>query len=218
VATQQPSIPGLKGVPPGESPLSQLLDEALTHDGAHHVRVGDIVDSLHERGFGFLLVLLALPTLIPILPPGTAAFIGFLYMVGAIQMMWSPDRPWLPKRVANYHLSARVVEGLRHQGVGLLRRIERLSRPRWTPFSDAVLVRLVAVVVLAMGLVLLLPLPFLNTLPALSMIVVGIGLMNRDGIFILAGVGIAAIVVLFVGMGVEALRAFAGWLFSMLPR
>jgi hypothetical protein len=217
MVTQQHSVRSLKGVPPGEKPLSQMLDEALATDGEHPVRAGDIADRLDERGFGFVLVLLALPTLIPVLPPGAAGVVGVLYILVAVQMMWARERPWLPRRVANYRLSARVVEGLRRRGVGLLRRIERLSRPRWTPFGDAVLLRLLAVVVLTMGFVLWLPLPFLNTLPGISMIVVGIGLMNRDGLFLLAGTGIALVVLSLVGLGVEALRSFVYWLLSLLP-
>lgn len=218
MVTQQTSIRGLRGVPPGEKPLSLLLEEALVTDGEHPVRVGDIANRMDERGFGFLLVLLALPTLIPVLPPGTAATVGILYMFGAIQMMLARERPWLPRRVADHHLSARVVRALRNRGVDMLRRMERLSRPRWTPFSDAVLLRIVAAVVFAMGLVLSLPLPFLNTLPAISMIIVGIGVMNRDGVFLLVGAGVAIVTLSLVGLGVEALRAFAAWLLALLPR
>ncbi|MDR5682611.1 MAG: exopolysaccharide biosynthesis protein [Armatimonadota bacterium] len=217
MASRKRSIPQLRGVAPGEKPLSELLDEALASDGPHPVRVGDVADRLDERGFGFLLILLALPTLIPILPPGASGVVGILYVLVGAQMMWAPERPWLPRRVADYRLSVRVVEGLRRQGVGLLRRMERLSRPRWTPFSDAVLLRVAAVVVLAMGFVLWLPLPFLNTLPGISMIVVGIGLMNRDGIFLLLGIGLAAVVASLIGLGVEALRGFMRWLLSLLP-
>jgi hypothetical protein len=215
MVTQQQSIHSLRGVPPGEKPLSRLLEEALVTDGEHPVRVGDIANRLDERGFGLLLVLLGLPTLIPVLPPGTAATMGILYIFGAFQMMLARERPWLPRRVAEYRLSARVVQALRDRGVDLLRRVERLSRPRWTPFSDAVLVRVVAVVVLAMGLVLSLPLPFLNTLPAISMIIVGVGVMNRDGVFLLAGAGVALATLSLVGLGVEALRAFAAWLLTL---
>lgn len=192
------------------------MDQVLsTADGP--VTVGALVERMEERGFGLGIVLLALLTLIPVLPPGTAATAGLLYMVGGLQMLAGRRQPWIPRRVSQYQLSERAVGALRHRGVSFLQRFERFSRPRWTPLGDDVLLRLTAVVVLAMGAVLLLPLPFLNSLPGLSMLAVGIGLMNRDGVFLLVGTALAAGVLALVGLGVEALRAFARWVVESVP-
>jgi len=175
------------------------------------------MERMEERGFGLAIVLLALLTLIPILPPGTAAMAGLLYVVGGLQMLAGRRQPWIPRRLAQYRLSEAAVAALRQRGVSLLQRFERFSRPRWTPMGDEALLRLTAVVVLAMGVVLFLPLPFLNSLPGLSMLAVGIGLMNRDGVFLLVGTGLAVGVLALVGLGLEALRAFAYWMVWRLP-
>ncbi len=201
-------------VPPGELPLSRILAEVLSQASGEPLRVGQLAERMEERGFGLLLVLLSLVTMIPILPPGSAAAVGLLYVVGGVQMAAGRRRPWLPRRVSDYRLSHRAVDGLRSRGVSLLRRVERFSRPRWTPLTDEALLRACSVVVLLMGVVLFLPLPFLNTLPGLSMLALGVGLMNRDGVFLLVGTSLAAAVLALVGLGVEALRAFAYWLVS----
>jgi hypothetical protein len=201
-------------VPPGELPLSRILEEVLSQASGEPLRVGELAERMEERGFGLLIVLLSLVTMIPVLPPGSAAAVGLLYVVGGLQMAAGRRRPWLPRRVSDYRLSQRAVEGLRSRGVSLLQRVERFSRPRWTPLSDEALLRACSVVVLLMGVVLFLPLPFLNTLPGLSMLALGVGLMNRDGVFLLVGTGLAAVVLALVGLGVEALRAFAHWLVS----
>lgn len=203
-------------VPPGELPLSRILHEALSPPEGP-VTVGRIAERMEERGFGLILILLAVVTMIPILPPGTSGVVGLLYVVGAVQMAVGKRRPWLPRRVSEYRLPDRAVAGLRDRGVALLQRVERFSRPRWTPLGDEALLRATSVVVLAMGVVLFLPLPFLNTLPGLSMLAIGIGLMNRDGVFLLVGTGLAAAVVALVGLGVEALTAFVRWLLSWRP-
>lgn len=198
-------------VPPGELPLSHILETVLSESASGTLTVGELAERMEERGFGLLIVLLSLVTMIPVLPPGSAAMVGVLYVVGGLQMAAGRRRPWLPRRLSDYRLPTRAVEGLRNGGVSLLQRVERFSRPRWTPLGDEALLRACSVVVLLMGVVLFLPLPFLNTLPGLSMLALGVGLMNRDGAFLLAGTVLAAAVLSLVGLGMEALRAVAHW-------
>ncbi|MCS7173825.1 MAG: exopolysaccharide biosynthesis protein [Armatimonadetes bacterium] len=202
-------------VPPEERPLSELLEEALTAEDGRVITVREIADRIDERGFGFALILLALPTLIPVLPPGTSGAVGCLYVLLAIQMALGRERPWLPRRVLDYRLSHRAVEGLRSRGVRILRYLERFSRPRWTPIGDAALLRLCAAFILAMGVVLFLPLPFLNTLPGLAALAIGVGLLNRDGILLSVGIGIALFVLSLVGASAQALRGVLTWLLSL---
>ena len=191
---------------PGElEPLSAILLNELTEDET--ITLGELRDRLARRGFGLLMILLALPTLIPVLPPGSAAFIGFLYILLSLQMLFGKDEPWLPKRLNRYRLSARVIAALRTRGIPFLRRVERFSRPRPLLLDERIVSRGVAFVVLVLGIVLLSPLPFLNTLPALAVLLMGIGLLNRDGVFIAAGLLLTTVVLLVIGFGLGTLYA-----------
>ena len=185
-------------------PLSVILAQTIADE---IVTLGELVDRMARRGFGLLMIVLALPTLIPVLPPGSAAVIGLLYILLSLQMLFGKDEPWLPKRVSRYRLSARTIAALRTRGVPLLRRIERFSRPRPLLLNDRVVSRGVAVVVLVLGIVLLSPLPFLNTLPAMAVLFMGIGLLNRDRVFIAAGLVLTAAVLLVIGFGLGTLYA-----------
>jgi hypothetical protein len=190
-------------------PVSVVLAEALG-DG-RGVTVGEITDRVAHRGFGLLLVILALPTLIPVLPPGAAATVGLLYVLLALQMLWGLERPWLPARVRAYRLGAHVVSALRSRGVPFLQRIERFSRPRGPVIDQRLLTRSVALIVLALGIVLFGPLPFLNTVPALSALLMGAGLLNRDLLFVLVGLVIAAVVALVIVFGLGTLYVLLDW-------
>ncbi len=170
---------------PAVKPLSSILEDLLREDTS--VTVGEITDRVAHRGFGLLVVLFALPSLIPVIPWGSV-LIGLVYVLLAGQMLWGLERPWLPRRVRAFRLSDRVVASLRNRGVPLLRRIERFSRPRTMMLDERIVLRLVAAVLLVLGVILLSPLPFLNTLPALSALILGVGLLNRDGVFLLVGV------------------------------
>src|SRR2546425_3470887 len=117
-------------------PLSAIIAEML---GSQVVTVGEVADRVAQRGFGLIMSVLALPTMIPVLPPGSAAFIGLLYILLAVQMLIGQQRPWLPGRASNYLFSSGPMQALRARGIPLLRRIQRLTLPRatWTP--DAIL-------------------------------------------------------------------------------
>lgn len=188
-------------------PLSSILAETL--EGDHPVTVGELVDHVARRGFGLLMIVLALPTMIPVLPPGSAATIGLLYILLSGQMLVGLEKPWLPRGLRSYRLSPRAITALRLRGVPFLQRIERFSRPRFIMLDDWIIARLVALAVLILGIVLLSPLPFLNTLPALAVLILGVGLLNRDGLFLLGGLLLATAVVFVIVFG-------AGTLYSLL--
>lgn len=189
---------------PEVEPLSEILSETIADE---IVTLGELVDRLHRRGFGLVMIVLALPTLIPILPPGSAATIGALYILLSVQMLIGLDRVWLPRRARSYRLRARAVRALRQRGVPFLRRIERFSRPRSVLVDERIIARLVALAVFVLGVVLLSPLPFLNTLPALAVLILGIGLLNRDGVFLAIGFLLAAAILLIVAFGLGGLIA-----------
>jgi hypothetical protein len=201
---------------PGDvEPLSAILLDELTEDET--VTLGELRDRLARRGFGLLMIVLALPTLIPVLPPGSAAVIGLLYVLLSLQMLFGKDEPWLPARLGRYRLSAKAITALRKRGIPFLRRIERFSRPRLLPIDDRIASRGVAVIVLLLGIVLVPPFPFLNTLPALAVLIMGVGLLNRDGLFIAIGALLTATVIVVAGFQVGTLVALINRLLQRQP-
>src|SRR2546430_3512509 len=90
-------------------PLSAIIAEML---GSQVVTVGEVADRVAQRGFGLIMIVLALPTMIPVLPPGSAALIGLLYILLAAQMLIGQQRPWLPGRRCNIPLSYRMPQTL----------------------------------------------------------------------------------------------------------
>src|SRR5437773_10960704 len=183
-------------------PLSAIIAEML---GSQVVTVGEVADRVAQRGFGLIMSVLALPTMIPVLPPGSAAFIGLLYILLAVQMLIGLPRPWLPVRVRNYRLTSGTMRMLQERGIPLLRRVERLARPRATWVPDALVTRAVAVAVLLLGIVLLSPLPFFNTIPAMTVLILGIGLFNRDALFLPGGLVATSVVVAVAVAGADTL-------------
>jgi len=205
---------------PQELPISQILRGVLHCEGRDSLTLGELMERMEERGFGLVLMLLAIVALIPVLPPGASGVVGMLCIVGSLQMAWGRTAPWLPRRLRSYTLSERILALLRTRGERILQGIEKLSRPRLAPLSDVALLRMASVVVFLMGVVMFLPLPFMNSLPAVSVLATAFGLMNRDGVFVMAGALLAGVVLSLVGASARTLWGFLlwayDWLFSLL--
>jgi hypothetical protein len=195
---------------PSEPRLSEIFARTLDANADGVVVLGEVLDKAGDRGYGFLLILLAIPAFIPILPPGTSGVLGALMSIVALQMLFGLKQPWFPKRWRNKVLSPKVVRALQTRGVAILRQIERVSHPRGRRFTrNGLILRLSALVVIGLALVLSSPMPFMNTLPALGVLLIGVGLANHDIYFLSAGWGIGIVVVLIVALGVEVLMRLA---------
>jgi hypothetical protein len=200
-------------VNPPETPrLSDWIDATVRHGGEGGVQVGAALDAAADRGFGLLLFVVAFPAIVPLLPPGASMVVGILAILVAVQMLFGRSTPWMPARLRRFTFSAAASESLRRHGVRWAKRIEGASRPRWPALTGRIALVPVALLVIANGVVLFLPLPFLNTAPALAIMVIGLGLFNRDGVFVLGGMAgclvIAAIVALSPALVMRSLDAF----------
>ena len=185
--------------------LSDVLHSALDVRNNSSLSLGELMNRIAERGFGLLYVILALPTLFPLLPPGSAATIGFIYILFGVQMLFGCTSPWLPQRVRNYRLSEQTAHKLRERSVRFFKIMERFSSPRWLFMEKPFILRLVALTVVLLGFILLTPLPFMNTLPAFAVLLLGTGLLNSDGIFLLVGMLISFGLFSFIYFGLSAI-------------
>jgi hypothetical protein len=88
---------------------------------------------------------------------------------------------------------------LRSKGVPIAKKIERFSKPRLNVLHARVALGVLGVIIVCIGILLFLPLPFMNTLPAMAMLVIGIGLMNRDGLFAAIG-AVVSVSLLFIAI------------------
>lgn len=79
-----------------------------------------------------------------------------------------------------------------------LRRAEKLLRPRLSGLALPPMEYLLGLICLALALVLVLPIPLGNNPPALAIGLIALGILERDGLWVLAGLGVAALSVTVV--------------------
>jgi hypothetical protein len=196
-----------------DSRLSERFRATLDTDADGTVSLGEVLDRAGECSYGIFLLLLAILCFIPVLPPGTSGVVGALMILLALQMLWGRSQPWLPARWRNKRLAPGTVQAIQTKGVALLQFIERFSYPRgeWL-VRNGLTRRLSAIMIILLSLVLSSPMPFMNTLPALAVALIAIGLMNNDGYLLLLGNLLGMGVLLLVVLGLEMLLRAWNWL------
>ena len=172
---------------------------------ANQVYLADFLQVTKERIFGFLFVILALPSALPIPAPGYSIPFGVVLFLLASQMTLGAQEPWLPQRVRDYQLDLKKVQGFITKGVPWLQRLENLSRPRLSYICTSFAGRVILGGAIAlMSISMMIPIPGTNTLPAIGIFMIGFGLQEDDGAICLAGLVVcllALVVVLGIFMG-----------------
>ena len=150
---------------------------------------------LHGRaGPGALLVVLAVPCLLPLPGAGTLMSLG---LAALAWMIWRYfPRLVMPRKVGRLQLSAPMARRALHTLAWLYEQAARVMRARlrwWVqPRHRVWLAPLVA----AMALVIFLPIPFGNVVPAVALLLIGLGLVFEDGLALLAGAALGVLLVL----------------------
>lgn len=198
--------------------FSEVLED-LARRGEPKLTLGEIVEAFGERGFGALILIVALISLFP-WPPGSKAILSIPIILLALELAFQRQRVWLPGWALDRGLPRETFGQALGRVMKPIRFVERLSQPRmpWLTGEAADVVTGVTCVFLAVMMAL--PVPFGDLLPGVTLIVLGLGVMQRDGVAILLGaLGTAACVIyLFlvwaaVTAAVEALSGWASRLF-----
>ena len=191
-----------------------LLD--LAGDGSGWLRLGDIVTALGDRGYGILIFILALPSVLPLYIPGVSALFGIPLALIALQMMLGLPRPWLPQALLRRPVRRQEFAKITNRILPWLLRLERLLKPRLPALTSVWAERAIGLLALVLALMLALPIPFTGIPLGAALALMGIGLLERDGLVLMAGVAGGALAVAYSGLATfaawEAVVAFVGWL------
>lgn len=152
------------------------------------VKLADILSLAGERIFGFLFVILSLPSALPVPAPGYSTPFGIVIVILAFQLIMGARRPWLPDKLMNGRMKLETVQKFIQKGIPWLERIEAIARPRLPYICTSLPGRVVIGVAIAlMSISMMIPIPGTNTLPAMGIFVTGFGLIEDDGAISLGG-------------------------------
>jgi hypothetical protein len=162
----------------------QVVQRLSREAGPQGLTLGDILDRLDERAFGILMLVLAIPCLIPAVQ-GVPQVVAVPLLLLAGQVLIGREEPWLPRPLLNRRVPKAWLDRMAGFAVKRMAWLERLSRPRLKRLACGFGERFAAAMIVV-AVICILP-PITNTVPSLAIALLSVGLIQRDGVFVAAG-------------------------------
>lgn len=168
---------------PASTALRRVADQIETGQAT---TIGMVLHGLGPAGVPLAVVLLALPSVLPVpfLPTGPVT--GMLLMVIGVEFGLGARRLRLPGALLRIGLRRAALASVFRHALPRVERIERWLRPgrlRW--LTGAAARPLLGLSIVLLGFSLILPVPFGNPPPGIALILLGLGLLARDGAAVL---------------------------------
>jgi len=175
-----------------ESIVQRLRETAATLP-AERVSMQALAQAHGPAAHGTWLLLMAVPCLLPV--PGVGTVLG-LGMAALAAAMWRGHSPAsLPRRVAELQLSRHWAQRVLGMLASAYAVAGRFARARLSHLASVGRRSWTAAAIGLMALIVVMPIPFGNVLPALALMLIGLGLVFRDGVAVVLGLVMAGLAV-----------------------
>lgn len=211
---------GLLGIKDTSGKVSDMLTATIAMIEGKSVTLRALIAVIGEQGLLLLCALLTLPFLIPVSIPGVSTVFGAAILLISVAITLN-RLPWLPQKILDRELeTAKLIPAL-EKGVKIVSKIDRYVRPRLLTLTrTGLMARVNGLVLMTCSVLLMLPLgliPFSNTLPGVAILLLAVGMVQRDGAFVIGGYafmaatfvyfGVLAWLAISAGQGISALMA-----------
>ena len=183
--------------------LSEALTKTRHAIEGHQVTLRELLTLVGEQGLLVFCAVLAMPFLLPVSLPFMSTALGAPMLLIAYAVTMN-QVPWLPDRLLDRSLPSATVQHVLERAARAADRFEHLVRPRLLGLTGTAAVNSVNGAVLIVAVVALmapLPLiPLVNTLPGIGIILLCLGMAERDGVLLLFGHVVVMVSVLYIGI------------------
>ena len=200
--------------------LSTIFIEQKQTNGDLNLTFNQLQELLQEQGMGIWIVLLALPSALPVPALGYSTPFGLALAYLSLRFIQGKTQFAVPKKWGQktLKLSSKIV----NQAIRFLKFVEHFIHPQRLPSVSRLFKRpIVGINMLLLSIIMALPIPLTNTAPALLILLFGLSVMERDGLvlclcqiaasILISGYCIAAIWI--ITFGLESFQTLIRWLF-----
>lgn len=197
--------------------LKTTSSDASSAESGDYLTLYVIMEGLHGRGFGLLMLLFSLPLAIPLpVPPGYTTVLGSPLLVFSLQMMLGHQKPWMPKWLGEKKIARSTLATFIEKTSPWLISVEKILKPRiiWA-CEGSFVEKFCGGFCLLLAISIAIPLPLTNFVPAIGIGLISLGLLGRDGLIVLLGfvVGflglyLTAFVIIFGAAAAKSLFSF----------
>ncbi len=172
----------------------------------------EFLDKIGDKGKYILIIILTAPFIIPVSIPGSSTPFGLLIILIELSNLINREL-YLPNKVAQYQLSYSNILKIFETLEKVMGYVEKIVKPRLTIVTtNIVFLRLKSVFIMLLSFLLLLPLPipFTDFVPAVGILMLSISTLEKDGLLMIAGYLMTLIAVgyfISVGsLGIEGIK------------
>lgn len=182
------------------------IQNGLSHDKN---TLGHIMDAMHERGFGVLIILFSLPMAIPLpVPPGINLLFSLPLLFLTFQQIYGAKRPYLPAFIQEKQINHEKLSAMLEKGKPWMDRLSIFIKPRMGFMTSGVISHFIGIFGFVFALCVCVPIPLTNTVPSFAILIMAVGVLMRDGLAILGGMVIGTVwITLLATLGVAGFKA-----------
>ena len=167
-------------------PFSRLLTDILQEHAGERLTLSELSTCLRDRAWGGLLLIFAAINLLP-LPPGATLVTGLPLLMIAAQLAAGRSQPWFPRKLDQRGVSAEHLGRIAAKIAPWEERVERVLKPRFCGLTNHQGARVIGLVSFLLAVIIWLPIPFGNHVPALAVTLFALALIYRDGVLAILG-------------------------------
>ena len=168
--------------------ISIILRDIAKKWDKETITLEELLHEIGPRSFGLIIFILSVPNILPISIPGISTVLGLVIVILAFQLILDYQEPVLPKFIANKKIPFKPFAKILRRLLRTVRKTERFLKPRWAGLSENRSRKAVSFLIIILALSMMLPIPFGNPPPAISLMIIAAGLIERDGFCIAFGI------------------------------
>jgi hypothetical protein len=195
--------------------ITEILDNILQSESMMDgLTLGKLMSMLKEKGPFLFIVILCAPFLLPLSIPGVSIPFGLVIIYLALGIIRQKEMK-LPRRSMNHTIKSKHIKLLIRGVVRIFHKIEKWTCPRLEFLAIhhfSVIINGVLILFCAIVLMVPVPIPLGNALPAYAMLFISIGFLQRDGVMIIIGYALTLITSMYFVtiaiLGVNGVKLF----------
>ena len=220
-AALAPSVFGIPSIPKPRphkkpAPVAKTAGAAIkarpANKAQNPIRTSQLLRNLLlNNPFGTSLMFFAIPEALPIPIPGIATLLVLPTGVISAQMAAGKKQVVLPRFLLKRSVPRKALVKAISAVLPILEKVEKTTRPRWKWTSTPMAQRLLGVFIFLLAAAIAIPIPGFNMPQAIAIFTIGLGLVEKDGMLICAGVIIGLASFLLLGGVIFGISSFLGF-------
>ncbi|NDF12524.1 MAG: exopolysaccharide biosynthesis protein [Proteobacteria bacterium] len=178
--------------------VSELLHALADDYKEERMPLSYMFDTLSDKGFLILMMFFAAPLMLPLTPPGITLILALPLIVLSAQMLYGLKVPYLPEFLRRKTMKTTTIKWMVNSLDPWLNFLNRFVKPRLLFMTSPFGIKMIALWCFVSAVVIPVPLPVINSIASGAIFLMALGILQRDGLLVKAGMAVTVITILIL--------------------